>query len=315
VVFNRNRLARLTPLAPGVVKKMHVRLGDQVREGQVLAEIASPEIAALRAELTAAQSRSELAETVYRREKDLLAKGVTSRQEFEQAENEWRQARSAVTQARQQLLDYGVAATDLEQMSGSTLPVRAPFDGSVALIDTVAGEAVGPGTPLMTLTDLSQLWVDLSVPEDRLLDVRTGARVSTSFAALPGRAFSGEIFWIAPALDEKTRMLQVLARVDNSEGLLRKGMFGDVLLTENPGAEALAVPADALQSLDGIPYVFVELERDLYELRRVEAGRRNNGTVLIARGLTPDDRVVSAQGFALKSEILKSRLGASCADH
>ena len=75
------------------------------------------------------------------------------------------------------------------------------------------------------------------------------------------------------------------------------------------------MPADALQTIDGQPYLFIELEKDLFELRRVETGGRQRGAVLISLGLTPDERVVTGQGFALKSELLKSRLGASCADH
>ncbi len=315
VVFNRNRLARLSTLVPGVVRTVHVELGEKVRKGQVLAAIASPEIASLRAALQAARSRATLAEEVYLREQDLLARGITSRQEFQQAEAERAQARSAVVQARQQLLDYGIAPADLLAASGSSLPLRAPFAGTVVARDAVPGEGVERGSALFSVADLDTLWVELSVPESRLLEVRPGVGVSATFAGLPGRAFAGEIFWVAPALDEKTRMLKALAELSNDSGLLRSGLFGEVRLENELAADAFAVPADALQTIDGAPFVFVALEKDLFELRRVEAGRRDNGTVVIARGLARDDRVVTGQGFALKSEILKSRLGASCADH
>lgn len=315
VVFNRNRLARLTPQLSGVVKKLHVTLGQQVKAGQLLAELAAPEVAALRASLTSAQSRQQLAETNYLREQELLAKGVSSRLEFEQAEAERRQAQSAAAQARQQLQDHGVDAATLKGLSGSTLALRAPFAGTVTEIASIAGEAVGLENSLLTLADLSSLWVELSVPEDRLLDLQPGAEVNLAFASLPGRAFAGKVFWVAPALDDKTRMLKALAEVDNRDGLLKSGLFGEARLAGQGSATALAVPVDALQTIDGLPYLFIELEQDLFELRRVETGGRQRGAVLISLGLTPEDRVVTAQGFALKSELLKSRLGASCADH
>ncbi len=315
VTFNRNRLARLTPQLSGVVKKVHVALGDRVKAGQLLAEIAAPEVAALSAALTSAQSRQQLAEANYLREQELLAKGVSSRLEFEQAEAERRQAQSAAAQARQQLRDHGVDPAGLKGLSGSTLALRAPFAGTVTEIAGIAGEAVTPESALLTLADLGTLWVELSVPEDRLLALQPGTGVNLAFPSLPGRGFSGQVFWVAPALDEKTRMLKALAEVDSRDGLLKSGLFGEARLAGDRDATALAVPADALQTIDGQPYLFIEMEKDLFEVRRVETAGRQRGAVLISLGLTPADKVVTAQGFALKSELLKSRLGASCADH
>lgn len=314
VLFNRNKLARLSTLVPGVVKQVHAELGAKVVPGQVLAEIATPEIASLRAALQTAQSRTALAEEVYLREKDLLARGISSRQEFQQAEAERSQAQSAVAQLRQQLLDYGIARQDL-QAAGSALPIRAPFAGTLVERSAVTGEAVTAGAPLFTIADLNTLWIELSVPENRLLEVHAGAAISATFSGLPGRSFAGTVFWVAPALDEKTRQLKALAEISNESGLLKGGLFGEVRLVSELKGQTLAVPADALQIIDGASYVFVALERDLFELRRVDSGRRDNGSVIISRGLSAEDRVVSGQGFALKSEILKSRLGASCADH
>jgi cobalt-zinc-cadmium efflux system membrane fusion protein len=92
-------------------------------------------------------------------------------------------------------------------------------------------------------------------------------------------------------------------------------MFGHVRILSGVESQVLSVPADAVQSIEGDAYLFVYLEKDLFELRRVEAGAQDGGLITIRFGLSPDDRVVTNQGFALKSEVLKARLGASCADH
>jgi len=307
VLFNRDRVARLAAPLAGVVKSVSGELGQQVKAGQSLAEIAAPEIAGLRAALQTAESRAALADSTVEREADLFARGISSRQELQQAEAERDQARSAVTQARQQLADYGLA-------DGATLPVRAPFAGTVVERTTVLGETVAPGTPLFTVADLRSLWLELSAPEQLLLDLTPGKTLAVSFPGLPGRSFAASIFWVDPALDDKTRMLKALAEIDNADGLLKSGLFGDARFTDG-AATALTVPADALQVIDGASYLFVALEPDLFELRRVEAGRAENGRIAIASGLAVEEKVVSGQGFALKSEILKSRLGASCADH
>ncbi|MFA7534937.1 MAG: efflux RND transporter periplasmic adaptor subunit [Desulfuromonadales bacterium] len=311
VVFNRDRLARLSALTGGAVRQVHVGLGEKVAKGQLLAEIAAPEAAGLRAELAAAESRRELAETVWRREKDLLEKGVTSRHEFQQAEAELRQAESAALRVRRQMRDFGLSDGD----AGSVLPIRAPFAGVVTERNAVLGETVSAGAPLFALADLQTLWLEISIPENALLAVQPGMEMVASFAALPGRAFPGKIFWVAPALDERTRMLKVLAEVDNGEGLLRSGLFGQVRPAAKTSGETLAVPTDALQTVDGNAYLFLQLEDDLFELRRVTAGQRAQGAVIIREGLHTDDRVVVGQAFSLKSEVLRARLGASCADH
>lgn len=311
VVFNRDRLARLSAPAGGTVRTVHVALGEKVGKGQALAVLAAPEAAGLRAELTAAESRRGLAEAVYQREKDLLEKGITSRHEFQQAEAEFKQAESAVSRTRRHMNDLGLVDGD----PGSGLPIRAPFAGTVIERTAVVGETVAPGTPLFVLADLSTVWVETSIPEDALLTVRPGMEVVASFSGLPGRAFSGKIFWIASALDERTRMLKVLAAVDNGEGLLRSGLFGQVRPAAKLAGGTLAVPADAVQTVDGNPFLFLRLEDDLFELRRVTIGRRTQGAVMIQAGLHADDRVVMSQAFSLKSEVLRARLGASCADH
>ena len=309
VLFNRDRLARLSAPLAGVVKSVSGELGQQVKAGQSLAEIAAPEIAGLRAALQTAESRAALADSTVERETDLFARGISSRQELQQAEAEREQARSAVAQARRQLADYGLGS------GGATLPVRAPFAGTVVERVAVVGETVAPGTPLFTVADLRTLWLELSAPEQLLLDLTPGKTLAVSFSGLPGRSFPARIFWVDPALDEKTRMLKALAEIDNADGLLKSGLFGDARFTDDAAATALTVPADALQVIDGASYLFVALEPDLFELRRVEAGRAENGRIAIASGLAAEEKVVSGQGFALKSELLKSRLGASCADH
>jgi len=309
VLFNRDRLARLSAPLAGVVKNVSGELGRTVKAGQVLAEIAAPEVAGLRAALQTAESRAALADSTYQREADLFARGISSRQELQQAQADRDQAQSAVAQTRRQLADYGLGGKE------AALPIRAPFAGTVVERNVAVGESVGPDAPLFTVADLRSLWLELSAPEQLLLDLTPGKTLAVSFPGLPGRSFAARIFWVDPALDEKTRMLKALAEIDNADGLLKSGLFGDARISDGAAGTALTVPADALQVIDGASYLFVALEPDLFELRRVETGRAENGRVTIVAGLAAEEQVVSGQGFALKSELLKSRLGASCADH
>jgi cobalt-zinc-cadmium efflux system membrane fusion protein len=203
---------------------------------------------------------------------------------------------------------------------------------------------------------------------DQMAQARVGAAVEAEFDGLPGERFPGRIVQVGSGLDERTRLLKVVAEVANPDERLKDGLYGRVQLLASPpevaapGAatrhqghdhgkadldelfatgdhaghadhadhhdhgehaadaahgptETVAVPASAVQAIDGKSYVFVAHEQDLFELRRVEAGPRRAGDVLVTAGLRAGEPVAVSQGFALKSELLKSRLGASCADH
>jgi cobalt-zinc-cadmium efflux system membrane fusion protein len=310
-VYSRNGLAQVAALTSGVVQRLHADVGAAVVKGQVLAEIASTDVSSARAELTTAQSRLNLAETALRREEQLFAKGISAGQELEQVRAEQEAAVATLQQARQRLALYGAGA----QGGGSTVALRSPLTGIVAERSVVAGQSILPETPLFTVVNLASMGIELSLPADRIALAKLGAPIEALFDGMEGERFTGKIVQIAPALDGQTRLLKVLAEVENSEEMLKSGLFGQVRLLGAVAGEALEIPGNAVQMIDGKPFVFIEREADLFELRRIAAGPRRGKSILIEAGLHADEKVVATQGFALKSEVLKSRLGASCADH
>ncbi len=320
VKFNRTNLAHITPLSAGIVLQVYVQPGSRIRKGDPLARIAMPEIASLKAQLITANARENQTAATYQREKNLMERGISSKLEFQQAEAQYRAAQSAAEQYRQHLMNFGLDPATIAQLlidgeSSASLFLRAPLSGTIVAVETGVGEAVEPGTPLFTLADLDSLWVELSVPEARIYKIREKARIQARFNGLPDTIFTGHIFQTGTVVDEQTRTLKVLAEVKNPGQRLKVGMFGSVRLLEGDEEKVLAVSADALQNIDGKAYVFVQLESDLFDLRRVEVGAKTDGMVVVLAGLFRDDQVVTSQGFALKSEVLKARLGASCADH
>ena len=358
VSYNRGRLAEVTALAGGMVQRVIAEAGQPVARGGLLAEIASPLAAAARADYQAALGRLELAEANARREQMLVDKGISARIDLDQALAEQRAARAAVDQLREQLAAFGA---DMNGSGGRLLAVRSRLAGTVVARHAVAGQTLAPETPLFTVADLSSMWLEMQLSAAQAVLAQAGATVEAEFDGLPDRRFTGTIVQVDAGLDERTRLLKVVAEVANPDRLLKDGMFGQARLQaggsapvapESPSrdrghrhsaeshrndhddhdehdshddhgddhagmveAVTVAVPAGAVQTIDGKAYVFVALEQDLFELRRVEAGPRLGAEVLLTAGLRPGERVAASQGFALKSELLKSRLGASCADH
>ncbi len=131
-----------------------------------------------------------------------------------------------------------------------------------------------------------------------------------------GEPVAGTVTWVAPMVDERTRLVRARAQIPNPDGLLRQGMFAEVDASLSSPAHALRVPASAVQRVGDRPFVFVRRESDLFAARRVQVeARLPSDELVISAGIDQDDDVVVAGGFSLKSALLASRLGAGCSDH
>lgn len=320
VIFNRNRFAKITPLSRGVIREVHVRPGSQVQKGQELVTVAMPELAELMSALISATAQAEQQLARVEREESLHHKGITSQQELQQASADYRGARSSVDKYRQQLNNFGLTNQEIDRLLASREPsalvqLRAPFAGTVTELTTALGEHVAPEASLLTMTDLDTLWIELSLPESQIHTLSDKALILATFRGLPNQTFTGKLFYIGAEVDSRSRTLKALAEVANPHHRLRAGMYGDIELTSAVAPGQLAISADAIQMIEDQPFVFIaQQQADLFEVRRVAVGARKDDLVVVD-GLKASDAVVINQGYALKSEVLKARLGASCADH
>ena len=185
-------------------------------------------------------------------------------------------------------------------------------------LHAVPGELVRPDQPMVTVGDLSDLWLWADVYEDQLGRVTAGARgalrAGVSVKAFPGEVFPGTVELVGPTMDEKTRTVKVRIAVKNRDGKLRAGMFAAVLLYLPGEEEALAVPRSAVLSDDGRSFVFVHHHGEFFIRRPVEAGRATIDWVEVKKGLDGGEAVAATGAFLLKSDVLRSKMGAGCAD-
>jgi len=317
VSYNQNSLVRITPLAAGVVQKVFADVGDNVSKGQVLVEIVSPEIAKAKSDYLSAMANEELKELVFKREKGLVEKKISSQQEYEQALADYQMSTNTAMMTRQQLLNYGLMEAQVQEVektrsSSSRLQILAPLSGTLIERNAVIGEAAKPGDMLFSLVDLTSMWLELSIPEDSLHTLTVGDSVEATFNALPKEIVRGQLTWLSSSIDEQSRMMKARAIIPNKGALLKHGMFGQVKILPKRNLEGLQVPVAALQRYNGIPFIFIKLANDLYEIRRVELGGQNSEIVEIVKGVLPHEEVVVTHSFTIKSEFLKSRLGAGC---
>jgi len=317
VTFNQTRLAVISPLSAGIITEVLKDVGDTVKEGETVAAIQSAELAEARSALQKAGAESELARQTVKREEDLYARQISARQDLEQAQAAVTVATSEVAVAVQRLQSLGISEEEAKRGKSNTdasLPVRAPFSGTIIERLAARGTGASPGTPLFRIADLSTMWMIVSVPESMMTAVQPGKPVSTRFDAYPGLAFEGKVQWVSPSVDPQTRMVQARVELSNSLGLLKDGLFGHASLQGGSEGTAMSVPASAIQDVDGTTVIFRKLEDDLFEARRVEVGGRDGEQALVLAGLAPDEEIVTEGSYVVKSELLKARLGAGCTD-
>lgn len=169
------------------------------------------------------------------------------------------------------------------------------------------GAAIDPSTEILTLADLSQVWVIAEVAEADAAQVRIGTAATLSFPMSGREPFTASVQFVYPTLTERTRTVRVRMSVPNTDGLLRPGMYGSGLFPIT-AREALTVGRDAVIDTGETQHVFVHTAQNIFEPRQVKVGARFAGRVEILDGLVAGDHVVTAGVFLLDSE---SRLRAS----
>ncbi|KAA3656781.1 MAG: HlyD family efflux transporter periplasmic adaptor subunit, partial [Calditrichaeota bacterium] len=190
VMYNHNQFARITPRATGVIQNVLVDVGDTVSRGDVLLEILSPEIAKAKSEYLIAHANEALKQSAFQRKQELIKQHITSKGDFDMAATAYELAKTTTAAAYQQLRNYGFSKNEITKIrdnrsTTSTLRVRAPFFGTLIDRDAVVGESVAPGNMTFTIADLSSMWLELSIPEDRSAHVAIGDSVEAAFDVLP----------------------------------------------------------------------------------------------------------------------------------
>ncbi|CAD5109476.1 efflux RND transporter periplasmic adaptor subunit [Zestomonas carbonaria] len=303
--FDEDRTAHMVPRVSGVVESVRVELGQAVKQGELLAVIASQQVSEQRSELAAAQRRLELARSTFNRERQLWQEKVSAEQDYLQARQDLEEAEIALANARQKVSAISGASA---AGGGNRYELRAPFDGVVVEKHLVPGEVVGEASNAFTLSDLSRVWATFSVPPGDLARARVGTPVEVEAADL-GMRVAGRVAYVGSLLGAQTRMAPARVALDNPDGVWRPGLFVNVRLSVESRTVAVAVPERAIQEIEERPSVFVRVKEG-FEVRPVQLGARGNGYVEVLQGLASGTVVAAGGSFVLKSE-----LGKASAEH
>lgn len=298
-----NRVQML-PRVTGRLEKLHVKQGDRVKRGQLIATLEHTQQEALigstQAQLASAKADTERAraemmnaQTNLDRYKRLVEEGFSTQQQYDTIETTFVSTRAsynaALAKERQVAAELGrVQSTKQDYI------MYAPLDGTVLNdYSLTPGAMISPSSPIVDIADLRKLKATLRIPELKIFAVKPGMDVFLRFDALPTEEFKGTVTRIDPYVDPSTRSSTVEIELDNEAtgNRLRPGMFGQASIVEREFRNAILIPETALNPREGGYYVFLERNGTAVH-RDVETGIRQGNEMQITGGLEPGDRVI-----------------------
>ncbi|MDP5172828.1 MAG: efflux RND transporter periplasmic adaptor subunit [Bacteroidia bacterium] len=274
---DETRISQLTARFPGRIEQLFVNFtGQQVRQGQKLATVYSPELIAAQRELFEAISLRELSPGLYEAARRKLKL--------------W------------DLTDAQIDALESAKEPSTSFDILAPRSGTVTQRHVAVGDYVQQGMPMIEVVDLSRLWVEFDAYEADLAWIKTGEEVTYSVASIPGKDFSGKVNFVSPLIDPQTRTASVRVPVTNSGGQLKPDMFVRGSLTANLPlkGEALLVPKSAVLWTGERAIVYVKQpnrEEATFVTREITLGAETGAMYIVQEGLNAGEEVVSHGAF------------------
>ncbi len=279
VTYDEDKLVHIHPRVQGWIEKLHVKaIGDPVEEGQALYEIYSPELVNAQEEL-------------------LLALDRKNRRLISAAQN-----RLTALQLPKTAIDKLKKSRKVQQ----SITFYAPQGGVVENLKIREGYFVKPGSTLMSIGDLSEVWVEAEVFERQAGQVKTGTPVTMTLDYLPGKMWQGQVDYIYPTLDAKTRTVKVRLRFKNKDGDFKPNMFAQIAIHTTADESALLIPKEALIRTGNQDRVVLALGQGSFKSVAVRVGRYDSESVEILDGLSEGESIVSSAQFLLDSESSKS---------
>lgn len=347
LTFDPTRVAHLSSRAPGTVAFVFKTIGDQVQPEEVLALVDVALVGQAKSQLLQAVVQQRLRMTSLAR-LEAAADGIAAKT-ITEAKAALQEAEVAFISARQSLVNLGfqvpesfeevdakkisdelrflgvptdiLAALPTATKSANLYPVRAPYAGVIVASESVVGEVVDASNILYTLADPSRIWLTLSVRQEDARHVTIGLPVE--FQPDDGsRELSGRVSWISPAIDSRSRTLQVRVELAERQTDLKDKTFGTGRIVLRTEPQAVVVPRSAVQSTPEATLVFVrdhdylkEGSPKVFHVRQVRTGARDDGFVELLAGVLPGEVVATRGSTVLLAQLLRSNLGAGCGCH
>ena len=302
LVWNEERTQRLYPPFAGRVIAIKADVGQAVKPGTVLAQLASPDFGMAQADTAKAQADARLTQKSLQRQRELFEAGITARKELDQAEAEAARSQAETQRAQARTRLYGGGAGINQQLG-----LVAGINGTVVERNLNPGQEVrpdqsGPGMPpLFVVTDPTSLWVQVDARESEIGTLRPGTLFELFIPSLPKQKFEGRVVAAADYIDTATRTIKVRGVVANPDRVLKAEMLATARIERIIGA-GVVIPSQAVLLLGAKHSVLVQPQPGVFESRDVQLSYQGPRESVVSGGLEAGDQVVSENTLLLARE-------------
>jgi cobalt-zinc-cadmium efflux system membrane fusion protein len=309
--FNEELLTQVFTPYQGRIIGLFAKVGDEVRKGETLFTIDSPDLLQACSTLISAAGVLQLTTRNLARLKNLFETRAISQKDLEQAVSDQQTAEGALRAARDAVRIFGKTDAEMDRMIADrhvdpTLVVPSPIAGRITARNAAPGLLVQPGSPPApyTVADISTMWMLANVAESDSPAFSVGQEVKVSVMAFPNRTVDGHISTIASSVDPVTRRMLVRSEVADPKHELRSGMFANFVIRTGEPVRSPAVPLDGVvREGDGTMTAWVTADRRRFTKRTVKTGLQRDGYVQILQGLQAGD-LVATEGAIFLSNAL-----------
>ena len=315
--FNENMLVQVFSQYSGKILKAFYNVGDDVKAGDVLFTIDSPDLLQAESTLLATAGVLELQKKVLARATGLLKSGGMAQRDVDQATSDQQTAEGNFKAARNAVRIFGKTDAEVDKILAdrkidSTLIVASPISGRVVTRNAAPGFLTQPGTalPPFQIADISTMWMIANVIETDAPAYKVGQPVEVRVPAYPDRVFKGHVTTVGSMIDPNTHRQLVRSEIDDPEHLLRSGMYASFIIRVGDAVRSLAVPEDGVvREGDGTMTVWMTRDSRHFVRRTVRTGIRQGGWVQILDGLQPGETIVTEGAVFLSNQLILGEAG------
>jgi cobalt-zinc-cadmium efflux system membrane fusion protein len=299
--FNEDMAAQVFPPYQGRIVQLYAKIGDNVKRGQALLTIESPDLIQADSNLIAAAGMLDLTTHALERAKQLFEVQGIAQKDLQQAISDQQTAEGALRAARNAVAVFGKSPLEIDRMVKTRtidpyLVVPSPIAGRITARSAAPGDFVQPGNlpAPYSVADISRIWLNASVAESDMPLVRKGQQIHVVVMAFPGRVFEGEISTVGATVDPQLHRGLVRAEIEDPKHELLPGMFASFVIVTGSPVSGLAVPLDGVvREGDGTMTVWFTTDRHRFTKRTVKIGLQHEGYDQILEGLRPGEQIVT----------------------
>jgi cobalt-zinc-cadmium efflux system membrane fusion protein len=315
--FNQNLLVQVSSQYPGKIQKAFFNLGDEVKQGDILFTIDSPDLLQAESTLLASAGVLELQKRTLSRASMLLKAGGSAQKDVDQATSDEQTAEGNFKAAKNSVRFFGKTEAEIEQIVAerkvdSTLLVPSPISGRVVARNAAPGFLTQPGNAAapFSVADLSTMWMLANVIETDAPAYKVGQEVEVRVPAYPDKVFKGHVTTIGAMIDPNSHRQLVRSEIEDPQRLLRSGMFASFVIRVGDPVRSLAVPAEGVvREGDGTMTVWVTNDSRRFVKRTVKVGLQQDGWSQILEGLSHGETVVMNGAVFLSNKLLLGEAG------